>query len=121
MRVAGFIYTAAVFLAGWVLFRSEGIKSAWTMFASLVGAVEPARQTMLLYVDAAPKLWIAMALGLLFAYPVVPRIRAALARRFGADSALEELISWLAVTVGAALALLFLAGGSYNPFIYFRF
>ncbi len=120
-KTAGRLYTAAVFLAGWVFFRSDTFAAAGTVFKSLAGAAPAARETMLLYVDASPKLLLATAVGIVFAFPAVPAARAWLDRRLGADHPFQEAVGWAAVTCTALLALLFMAGGSYNPFIYFRF
>lgn len=117
----GHIYTIAVFATGWVLFRSETFISAKTIFASLFGLAEPGRETMLLYVDAAPKFLITMAVGIIFAYPVVPFFRRLLTRDDGSLHPLCNFAVWFIITLLAALAILFIAGGSYNPFIYFRF
>lgn len=121
MRFIGHIYTIAVFVIGWILFRSETFVSARTIFISLLGMAEPGRETMLLYVDAAPKFLITMVLGILFAYPVVPMLKLKLMRSDGTLHPLCNVIVWLAISLSAALAILFIAGGSYNPFIYFRF
>lgn len=119
--LCGHVYTVLVFVAGWVMFRSENLASAKTMFLSLAGVAEPARETALLYVDAAPKFLCAMAIGIVFAYPVVPALRKLFANRDGSDRAVIDVLGWLSLTVAALFAMLLVAGGSYNPFIYFRF
>lgn len=121
IRFLGHIYTVAVFIFGWVLFRSETMSSATTMLKSLFGFGEPARETALLYVDAAPKFLVALALGIVFAYPVIPAIRARISRSDGSVSLFANTLVWIAVTISALFAILLIAGGSYNPFIYFRF
>lgn len=119
--IAGHIYAVAVFMIGWVFFRSGTLASAKTMFKSLLGIGEPGRETALLYVDAAPKFLCALVLGVIFSYPLVPVLRARMTRKDGTISAVTNTLSWLAVTISALFAMLLIAGGSYNPFIYFRF
>lgn len=121
VRLLGHIYTVAVFIFGWVLFRSETISSARIIFKSLFGVGEPGRETVLLYVDAAPKFLVTLALGIVFAYPVVPGLRACLTKRAGGVSPLVNTLAWFVITLSALFAILLVAGGSYNPFIYFRF
>ena len=120
-RMGGHVYATAVFMAGWVLFRSETMSSAATIFKSLFGLGEPGRETALLYVDAAPKFLVALALGVLFAYPIVPALRSFVTRKDGSVAPAVNAAAWVLISVSAVFAVLLIAGGSYNPFIYFRF
>lgn len=120
-RFAGWLYTVAVFLSGWVLFRSATRFSALTAFKSLFGLLEPERDTALLYIDAAPKFLVAVVVGIFFAFPVLPAVKAFFGRRGESVRAFADGVAWLAVSVCALFAILLIAGGSYNPFIYFRF
>lgn len=121
LRFLGHLYATSVFMAGWVLFRSETAASAKVVFKSLFGLGEPGRETAMLYVDAAPKFLVALVLGAVFSYPVVPALRERLARRAGGVHPAFNALAWLGLTLSALFALLLVAGGSYNPFIYFRF
>lgn len=119
--IAGHIYTVAVFTAGWIFFRSETPSSAATMFKSLFAIGEPARETAILYVNAAPKFLAALLLGIIFAYPVIPAIHSLFTRKDGQLNPAANAVAWLLISAAALFAVLLIAGGSYNPFIYFRF
>lgn len=117
----GRIYALSVVLAGWILFRSETLGAAWRMFQSLAGCGAAGRESRVLWLALTPKVLWAMALGGLFSLPAAPFLRRAVRRACGGCGALAELAEWLALTFLGLAALLFIAGGAYNPFIYFRF
>ena len=116
---AGHAYAVFVFGAGWLLFRSEGAADFAAMLRSLAGAAPAAPETAELWLQVHPKLLLAAALGTVFSLPVLPALRARLAR-LGCPDAV-----WALESLGAALlglvSLAYLAGGTYNPFLYFRF
>jgi hypothetical protein len=60
-----------------------------------------------------------MFIGIFCAYPIVPYIRTKLYKNF--NESVLYAIEWLWLTVLGLFAMLFVAGGSYNPFLYFRF
>ena len=116
-------YTLAVVFAGWILFRSESLSEVWRMLQSLAGCGTVARQARTLWMAFPPKILLALAIGTLFSFPLAPWLLHHLRRtsaRLRAP-ALGELAEWLWITLLGMTALLVLAGGSYNPFIYFRF
>lgn len=118
-RVAGHLYTIAVFAAGWVLFRSETLADASLMFQSLFGLVEPVSKTRALWLDWTPKMMIAVVAGVVFAYPVVPLAKRWLQRHVNL-AVLMAADNLMAAALGL-IAAIFTAGGAYNPFLYFRF
>ncbi len=125
-QAAGHLYTAAVVLFGWVLFRSETLADTALMVRSLTGLVAEAREARVLWLELSPKLIVVMAAGCVLSFPVVPRLRAALRAAAGrarteAPAAWLHACEWMALTVLGMVSLLFIAGGSYNPFLYFRF
>ncbi len=113
----GHLYATAVFLFGWLLFRCETLGAVGVFLRSLAGR-SAAPETRTLFIDASPKLLLAVLFGLLFAYG-----RPAAKGGSGAESPSlpATLLSDLLLTLLGLLSLLLLAGGSYNPFIYFRF
>ena len=117
--VAAHAYAVFVFGAGWLLFRSEGAADLGVMLRSLAGAVPPPPETAELWLQIHPKMMIAAALGTVFSLPVLPALRRRLARLP------RPVLRWSLESAAAALlglaSLASLAGGTYNPFLYFRF
>ena len=114
------LYVVAVFGAGWLLFRSEGASDLGRMLVSLAGAKPASPEAAELWLHVHPKLLLTVALGVVFAIPVLPALRARLARLVPNPVALWSIESAVAAVLGL-LSLVFLAGGTYNPFLYFRF
>ena len=115
-------------LFGWVLFRSETLADAGLMLRSLSGLADVSREARAIWLDFNPKQIVAIVAGVALAYPVVPWLRAALGRRLAqaprSGTALRLTVyagECALLTALGLLSLLFVAGGSYNPFLYFRF
>jgi alginate O-acetyltransferase complex protein AlgI len=118
------VYVLAVVMHGWVLFRADGFAHAADYLAALWGGGAPASASPpALYADALVRLvLVAGAVGSLPLFPALARWREQLAARGAAGlGALAELGRTAAYLVVLAAALLELAGGTFSPFIYFRF
>ena len=116
---AGRVYAAAVVLAGWLLFRSESFSVFSTMLRSLCGAA-PADEARILWIDASPRFFLALAAGLALSQPgLLSALRPSASPE--PRGAAARCAQWLALTALGLVALLFVAGGSYHSFIYFRF
>ena len=114
VRILGRLYATAVFLFGWLLFRCETLGAVGVFLRSLAGCAA-APETRTLFIDASPKLLLAVFFGNLFAF-------GRRSEQAGASPAAPlRFLSDLLLTLLGLLSLLLLAGGSYNPFIYFRF
>lgn len=118
------VYTMLAVMGGWVLFRCETLPQAVDYFAALAGLAggDPVRQPLGRHLDA----WVAtmLVVGVIGASALPRRLGAAILagadRRGGvAAVALGAELAWLALLGFAATA--WLAAGTYNPFIYFRF
>lgn len=128
-RVLSHVYTVAVFVGGWVLFRADTFGQAMAMFKAMAGFAEGAGvvHSVVRYVHADTI--IAMTAGAVFSMPILPWLtrwwRERLARRTGPGRVALELCSAgvFAATLGVLglWSVAALAGGTYNPFIYFRF
>ena len=107
---------------GWVLFRADSFAHAADYLAALWGAGAPASASPpALYADALVVLVLAAgAVGSLPLFPALARWRERSAGAAGLG-ALAELGRTAAYLVVLAVALLELAGGTFSPFIYFRF
>jgi len=111
-------------MGGWVLFRCETLAQALAWYAALAGqaAGDAARHPVAEYLD--PLGATAIVAGVLGAAPLARRLgdwRDAVAANGGiaAVAVLSADTLWLALVAVAACA--WLAAGTYNPFIYFRF
>lgn len=121
-KIFGHFRTLAAVMLGWVVFRSENIGEAVLFLKSLAGTVEVAPQARTLAIDANPLLLLTVLVGILLSMGMGARLRVVMrAKCAGRLAAAEEAVEWLMVTVAALYALLMIGGGSYNPFIYFRF
>ncbi len=128
-RVLSHIYTVAVFVGGWVLFRADTFGQAMAMFKAMAGFAEGngVVHSVARYVHTDTV--IALVAGVVLSAPVVPLITRRWQERVSHQSepgraALELCVQGIHLAVLAALGLISvaaLAGGTYNPFIYFRF
>jgi alginate O-acetyltransferase complex protein AlgI len=117
-------YAMLAVMGGWVLFRSETLTQAAGYYAALGGAAQgdPARHPLPEFLD--PFVFVTLVAAIVFATPLartMGRWRDRLGARAGAAGALaiSADVAWLALVFVIASA--FLAAGTYNPFIYFRF
>jgi alginate O-acetyltransferase complex protein AlgI len=121
-RIAGHLYLVLAVLFGWVLFRSETMAHALSYYAAMLGLGDAAGGQTLAY--AFPGLvWLWLLLGAAFATPLAERLAASLTMRRAPGA--SRLAGSGASLAGLALlfvaSVAFVAGGAYNPFIYFRF
>lgn len=120
--VLAYVRTMAVVMFGWVLFRSESLTECRLFMLSLMGVASVAPKARVLAVDASPMLLSAVFVGAFLATGVSKRIKAISNKIFvGRLSVMAIVVDWCVTTILALYAILLIAGGSYNPFIYFRF
>ena len=118
-------YTILVVMAGWVLFRAGSMAQALAFYRAMIGLGQGTRDWLYpaLYVDN--QVILALIAGVLGSVPIVPALARARGRWVGSTGGLVRgafAIGDLAVLSILLLAsAMLLAGGSYNPFIYFRF
>jgi alginate O-acetyltransferase complex protein AlgI len=129
-RVVGNVYALLVVMAGWVLFRDETLGEAAAYWRTLV---DPARFGPLpveTLVRLDNQVLAALALGAVFAFPVLPwalqRMRAPkLAPSHTLEPRLDtqgvHVLSTVVLVAGLIASSGILAGSSLNPFLYFRF
>jgi alginate O-acetyltransferase complex protein AlgI len=122
-------YFLLVLLASWVIFRCETLSQAAGMLAAMAGFAQGNRleQHLSLYVNT--ELLIALAVGAIASIPVLPWLMRGLAHRrrtlqraarpgFDVLRAAGETV---ALTLVFLISLSWMAAGTYNPFLYFRF
>ncbi|KAA0592583.1 MBOAT family protein [Azospirillum lipoferum] len=125
--MARHLYTLLVVMVGWVFFRADTLGHAWTFLKAMAGAGQPSPLAPHVLQFLTPEVATALAIGMVAATPVLGRlvrgglgtVRSAARGRIlvGTGEAL-----YLAGLLGMfALAVMSLAAGTYNPFIYFRF
>lgn len=121
-------YAIFVVMMGWVIFRADTFAAAGTYFAALSGCGHAdAAASCIQYLRTQTVL--AAGLGILFCGPAWSRMRATGARvsrvlPFASQPAMETSGAVLETFLVLALLMVssvWLAGSTYNPFIYFRF
>ena len=116
---AAHAYAIAAIAFGWILFRSATPAAAGAVLRSLAGLAAPDPASRALWLECTPVFETALAAGAALCIPIVPALRRALRR------ALPEWLVWTAESVAAtalgAVALLFLAAGTRQSFLYFQF
>ena len=111
-------YALLAVMGGWVLFRCDTLTHAIGYYGALVGSAagDTSRHPLPEYLD--PFVLATFAVGVIFATPLARRI-GQWRDRIGSPLALGLDTAWLVAVF--LLASAFLAAGTYNPFIYFRF
>jgi alginate O-acetyltransferase complex protein AlgI len=118
------VYALAAIVGGWVLFRCDTLAHAAFYYRALLGFAEgdPAVHPVAQWLDGLTAFTLVAAV--VGATPVARRLSewrdrsAAVPQRSG-TAVLSLDVAWLGFVFVAAAA--FLAAGTYNPFIYFRF
>jgi alginate O-acetyltransferase complex protein AlgI len=110
-------YSLLVVMVGWVFFRADTFSQAAGFLQAMAGAgmAQPTPFAVSYYLD--PRTVTAIAFGALGSTPFPSRI----ARRLAAARPAGVLLEPAAVAVLLVVSVMFIAAGSYNPFIYFRF
>ena len=122
------VYTLVVVMMGWVLFRADTLPQALNFLGAMFGLSHATASQPLFRYLTNQAVW-AILIGVILSTPVWPRLTGwlkrddeastsvapALLRAFGI--LIEPLVMIALFVVSAA----WLAAGTYNPFIYFRF
>jgi alginate O-acetyltransferase complex protein AlgI len=122
------IYLVVVVMVGWLIFRADSVAHIQSMLVNLVG-LNHAKTTQPLARYLSKQVLVTMIAGVLFSMPVWSVFKALLAR---VSAKLPEKPQGVLVQVGAYAELLlivvllvvssaWMAGNTYNPFIYYRF
>jgi alginate O-acetyltransferase complex protein AlgI len=115
-RVAGQAYMLLAVMLGWVFFRANDVPSALRMLNVMFTAHDGGAMAHPWQLDIGPPQWTALAAGCALSMWRPPQRwnRAASSSIYTALTAGATLVAL--ILCGASLA-----GGTYNPFIYFRF
>ena len=107
-------YTLLVVLIGWILFRADSLNAA---FEYLKGMVTPSGTDWENFITAMDKQYIVfIALGILLSMPVARKLHERMQKR--------KWYPWLAdgmIFFSFILAICYMVGSGFSPFLYFRF
>ena len=121
-RILLHLYALMAFLLGFMMFRAGTVQQGLLLIGRLFSFTAASGAGLLAVTSLlSPARCLFLALGLVFAMPVAPRLRQAAAARLGADSPGLELLSDVLALLGLVLGVLAMAGGAYTPFIYQQF
>ncbi|MCD6326875.1 MBOAT family protein [bacterium] len=123
------IYTMIVVMGGWVLFRSETFPQSMAFFKAMAGFGASGPNTLKLAHHLTNQVQLALIAGAVFSIPIAPWFTRKLgefvqANRDGSGHTVELAFQFarvVGIAIIAILSTLYLASGTYNPFIYFRF
>jgi alginate O-acetyltransferase complex protein AlgI len=118
------VYTLLVVMGGWVLFRCATLDRAIFFYRALLGLGhgDPLQRPVREFLD--PLVATAIAVAIVGATPLAKRLGTWLEQLATRSPRIGALVltadtAWLVFVLIASTA--FLAAGTYNPFIYFRF
>ena len=122
-------YALLAVLVGWVLFRATSFPQALAFLSNMLGTATPGAVTQPLARYVTHESVFALIAGAVFATPVIAWVKSTLSRAVSrlphpACSALTTIGMTLEAVIAIGLLLIssaWLAGSTYNPFIYFRF
>ncbi len=125
-RLVRHSYALLVIVIGWLIFRSENLPQALVFLRALFGFAHVSTSSNMLYMVLTNQATAVMCAGVVFSIPITARLREKMLRtplarvRLGAQwlRLLAEPL-WLAALL--VLSAAWLADGTYNPFLYFRF
>jgi alginate O-acetyltransferase complex protein AlgI len=128
-RLLRHAYTLAAVMFGWVLFRADSFPQAMAFVTHMIGVAAPgaAAQPLARFVNR--EVIFALVAGALFSMPAWAWLKACLAAlcnrapvrvrpAFAATGMMLECVLVIALLL---ISSVWLAGSTYNPFIYFRF
>jgi alginate O-acetyltransferase complex protein AlgI len=123
-RIVGHAYALLAVMVGWVLFRSESLPEAGYFLRAMAGLQGAVRSPFSVWFFLDARVAVGFVAGVIGAGPWMGALgRRVLAWRPARPG--PRLVLDAAVTAAFALvflaATLFIASGSYSPFIYFRF
>jgi alginate O-acetyltransferase complex protein AlgI len=119
-------YTMLMVMIGWVLFRVDNLPQAGWVLTALLGLHQGADAVPMVEVLSNEQI-AAIALGLLFATPVVETLQTTLLTRLSQISGgfllrlLQTGCRFLLLNLLFGLSCIYILAGNYSPFLYFRF
>jgi len=113
------VYTLVVVMVGWVFFRISGFMRAVGFIGSMFGAhgIGSRFHPVAMYVNN--EILLMGIIAVLGSFPLIPKLSGA--DILGNRTWALRTVSFAATIVVFSFSILYVAGGTYNPFIYFRF
>lgn len=120
-RPIAHLYTLLVVVLAWVFFRVEDLAMAWSYVRSMFGA--NIGVTHRYHADSFldREIVLILLLGVLFSMPVRNTLLRWTGKILGGNYAVLQVLQYLALVLLFLTSCMYLASGTYNPFIYFRF
>jgi len=123
------IYTIFIVLVGWCFFRAETLPYALTYLKAMFGFGSHTHQLNNILIYLTPDVIIVLVLGIIGSMPIFDYLKNFMSNKltFGrpfSNNILSVFEAGFSVTFFAVvffLCVMYLASGTYNPFIYFRF
>ncbi len=117
------VYLLLAVTLGWVLFRADSLPHAVSYFAAMTGAGAGDVDVSLFLSDGVRHM---LLLGALLATPIPETVFRHFERRLRRRAEAPAYVAgfagaWAGLFAIMFLSITFVAGGAYNPFIYFRF
>lgn len=115
--IIGHIYSIILIIIGWVLFRADGLRNGLTylrnMFRFEAGMWD---QVVILMTN---QYWFCLIAGIIFSLPVIPKLK----RLFKNTHfyVLADVGAEVGIVVMFIIAIAYLLGKGFSPFLYFRF
>lgn len=122
-------YALFIVMVGWVFFRAESLSQAIGFLSGLTNFSTATYLDAKLFATMNVEFFIALTFGIIFSYPIMPRVisfyleikeRASLQKRLLIDGA-TTVGALLMITLIIVYSSAQLMSGSHNPFLYFRF
>lgn len=112
-RIVRHVYTIFIIIIGWVFFRADTLASAILYIKGMFRTA--GRDAVNFAYIMNRQLWFFLIIGILFSIPH-PKIE-----RFFEQSATAKFTREMLVTVVFIIAICYMVGSGYSPFLYFRF
>jgi len=111
------LYTLLVVLVGWVFFRCNNLSDSFTFIQKLFSLSEGniTVNQYIAFFNYNYEVYSAIIIGVLFSFPIYSFIERKLKARYYLFFRYSFLVFLLLISIS------YIAAGSYNPFIYFRF
>jgi alginate O-acetyltransferase complex protein AlgI len=117
-----------VIVTGWVVFRSASVGAGFHYLKTMAGFPEGTGVDYRLAMFLDTRVVLALVIGTLASTPLLPKVKAWMAELPAQQPASGEAIR-RCLAVGSLVALcalflvssMFIAAGTYNPFLYFKF
>ena len=111
-KVFRHVYTMAIVIFCWVIFKSDSISAAFSFIASMFGMTGFVDEKAILYLKSSG---ITIVIGIIVSLPIGKMLK----EKF--ESKMMELITYSALAVFLIFTIMISISGGYSPFIYFNF